>query len=209
MSLELDFPELRSEHVDGAKLYATREDMVSDLTLPPNPKIAEVGVALGSFSKILISRFHPAEFHAFDLFQLHQEEMLWGKMTSEVLDGKSHVDFYRDTMMAADAHVIIHEGPSGSTLQQVPSGHLDLVYIDGAHTYDAVLQDARECARALKGDGVLIFNDYIIHDPFVKADYGIVQVVNQMVVNEGWQVIGFALQKHLFCDIAVKRRSHR
>ncbi|MCM2511256.1 hypothetical protein ACVCIC_04940 [Burkholderia glumae] len=45
-----------------------------------------------------------------------------------------------------------------------------------------------------------------MYDPFVKAEYGIVPVVNEMVVNQGWKVIGFALQKDMFCDIAIQRQ---
>jgi hypothetical protein len=39
----------------------------------------------------------------------------------------------------------------------------------------------------------------------LQEDYGIVPVVNKMVVNQGWKVLGFALQKHMFCDIALVR----
>ena len=198
-----DFPTLAAEHVEGARLFATREDLLLGLELPPHPKIAEVGVALGTFSRFLIDRFAPSEFHAFDLFKLHEDAMLWGKPTAEVLDGKTHANFYRDSM--GDS-VIIHEGPSAETLKRLEDASLDLAYIDAEHTYNEVLRDAGQCARAVKTEGILVFNDYIMHDPFVRADYGIVPVVNEMVVNQGWRVIGFALQKHMFCDIAITRR---
>lgn len=197
----MNFPELRSEDVAGARLFANRHDLVASLDLPPNPIIAEVGVALGEFSKFLIGTFSPSVFHAFDIFKLQDDATLWGQPTSKVLHGKTHLDFYRGEVPTA----VIHEGSSGETLKELPDGCLDLAYIDAQHTYDEVLRDARECVRALAPSGVLVFNDYIMHDPFIHVDYGIVPVVNEMVVNEGWKVIGFALQKDLFCDIAIKR----
>lgn len=59
--------------------------------------------------------------------------------------------------------------------------------------------------QKLKDDGVLIFNDYIMFDHIRHAPYGDVQVVNEMVVNDGWNVIGLALHRDLFCDIAIVR----
>ena len=32
-------------------------------------------------------------------------------------------------------------------------------------------------------------------------------VVNDLVVNHGWRVVGFALDQHLYCDIALQRRT--
>jgi len=199
----IDFPEMTSAHVAGAKLFANRHDMIAALPIPPAPVVAEVGVALGEFSKYLVETLRPAQFHAFDLFQIHRDEMLWGRPTREVLGGQTHADFYRNAMSGTG--ILMHEGPSAETLKHLPDKYLDLAYIDAQHTYEGVLEDARECARAAKEGGILVFNDYILHDPFIHADYGVVPVVNQMVVNEGWRVIGFALQKHLFCDIALQR----
>jgi hypothetical protein len=195
----MDYPELRSEHVRDARLFADRFDLVASLALPSKPVIAEVGVALGEFSCFLIETFRPSEFHAFDLFQVHRDEALWGRPTSEVFGGMTHRAFYERAVSGA----VIHEGLSGETLKSLPAASLDLAYIDGAHDYDGVLADARECARAMKPNGVLVFNDYIMHDPFIHSDYGVVQVVNQMVSNEGWKVIGLGLQKAMFCDIAI------
>lgn len=200
-----DFPELSAQHVRDAKLYANRFDLVTDLTIPDSPVIAEIGVALGTFSKFMIERFKPKQFHAFDLFQIHHDKTLWGKPTGEVLCGLTHQEFYQREMSNSQYLVVTHVGLSSDTLPKIPDSFFDLIYVDAAHTYDEVKADAELSARKLKHDGVIVFNDYIMYDPFVKAEYGIVPVVNEMVVNQGWQVIGFALQKDMFCDIAIKR----
>jgi hypothetical protein len=43
-------------------------------------------------------------------------------------------------------------------------------------------------------------------DHIQNSPYGVVQVVNELVTSSNWRVIGFALQQHMFCDIALKRR---
>ncbi|WP_227743807.1 class I SAM-dependent methyltransferase [Burkholderia gladioli] len=201
-----DFPELTAQHVSGAKLYANRFDLVSDLQVKASPLIAEVGVALGTFSKFMIERFKPSQFHAFDLFQIHHDATLWGKPTKEVLGGLTHLDFYQRTMLGSPSLVVTHAGLSSETLPKIPDSFFDLIYIDAAHTYDEVRADAKLSSSKLKDNGILVFNDYIMYDPFVKAEYGIVPVVNEMVVNHGWKVIGFGLQKDMFCDIAIQRK---
>jgi hypothetical protein len=124
---------------------------------------------------------------------------------SDVLLGMTHADFYRHTMKYQPTIVTVREGPSQQTLPQYPDAYFDMIYVDAEHTYNEVKADAAIAARKVKADGVLVFNDYLFYDPFVKAEYGIVPVVNEMVANQGWKVIGFALQKHMFCDIAIRR----
>jgi hypothetical protein len=197
------YPELEARHVEGARLFANRYDLIRELNLPKNPVIAEIGVALGDFSRFLIDCLRPSQFHAFDIFLLHTEEVIWGRPAAEVLGNKSHLEFYRNA--TRDLEIIIHDGPSSETLPEIEDKSLDLSYIDGAHYYDAVVKDAEESVRALKPGGVIIFNDYIAHDAYQRSDYHVIQVANRLIVENDWRVIGLALQRDMFCDIAITR----
>jgi hypothetical protein len=50
-----------------------------------------------------------------------------------------------------------------------------------------------------------VFNDYTMCDHLVGEAYGVVPAVNELVVQENWEAVGFALHMHMFCDIAVRR----
>jgi hypothetical protein len=52
----------------------------------------------------------------------------------------------------------------------------------------------------------VVFNDYIMWDHVTDSAYGVVPVVNELVVNGGWEVVAFALEHQLFCDIAIRPR---
>lgn len=199
----IDYPELTAAHVEGARLFANRHDLIQSIELPSDPVIAEVGVGLGVFSKALIERFRPKAFHAFDIFLGHTEETIWGQPAAEVLGGKTHLEFYRQAMNGYA--FITHEGPSAETLRGLPDQCLDLAYIDGAHWFEAVRQDAEHAVRALKQDGIIIFNDYIAYDPFQKTEYGVIPVANRLIVEGDWRVLGLSLQRDMFCDIAIVR----
>ena len=113
---------------------------------------------------------------------------------------------YEREMAPFAASVTIVEGDSRQTLRPCADRSFDLVYIDGNHDHAFVKSDAELGAEMVKDAGFLVFNDYMLID-HNHANYGIVPVVNDMVVNHGWQVVGFALDQHLYCDIALQRRT--
>lgn len=53
--------------------------------------------------------------------------------------------------------------------QHFAPGSLDLLHIDGTHTYDAVRQDFETWRDTLSSRGVVLFHDIAVH----KADYGV------------------------------------
>jgi hypothetical protein len=55
-------------------------------------------------------------------------------------------------------------------------------FIDGEHTHDAVLRDARFCADAIGSGGVIAFHDYVIVGSAISA-----------FLRENWREISFAL----------------
>jgi hypothetical protein len=67
-----------------------------------------------------------------------------------------------------------------------------------------VKRDAHQAILKLKKNGLLIFNDYTLIDSKTKDDYGVVHVVNDIIVNQGFKIVGFALEKDMFCDIAIR-----
>jgi hypothetical protein len=58
----------------------------------------------------------------------------------------------------------------------------DYCFVDAEHTCDVVLRDARFCAEALGGVGVIAFHDYFVVGPAVSQ-----------FVSENWRDISFAL----------------
>jgi hypothetical protein len=61
-------------------------------------------------------------------------------------------------------------------------GRPDFCFIDGEHTHDAALRDARFCADAIEGTGVIAFHDY-----------GLVGSAISAFLREAWRDISFAL----------------
>jgi hypothetical protein len=200
-----DFPEIRPEALIGAKLYADRRQMVANLGIPRGGIIAEVGVAHGDFTDFLVRELQPAHFYALDLFEMERHPVHWGVPQEVLFQGKTHHDFYRDRFAHLGERLTIMRGLSIDTTPQLPDAALEMIYIDAAHDYTNVSKEGAICARKIKPGGLLIFNDYVLYDPFNQTEYGVIPAVNEMLATGDWRVAGFALQRHMFCDMAIRR----
>ena len=199
------FPTLEPRHMPDARLFANRMSLIASLTSVRGGVVAEIGVANGDFSQNLLDELQPSQFFALDTFELHLIPMAWGFRTEELLRGKPHLEFYQNRFSSLGDRIVIKQGLSDEVLETLPDKYFDLIYIDAGHDYDHVRRDADLSQQKLKDEGILVFNDYIMFDHIQRVPYGVVQVVNEMVVNEEWRVIGLALHHDLFCDIAIVR----
>lgn len=199
-----NFPALNNAHIEGAKLFATRADMVVSLGVPEGGVIAELGVANGDFSEYILHALKPEKFVAIDLFDMHETPVIWGRQATELFQNMSQLDFYRRRFSRYLDHLVTDVGPSYDVLEKYPDRSFDMIYVDAGHDYASVKRDGDVSARKIKPEGVIVFNDYVLYDPFAEGPYGVVQAVNELVASGKWRVAGFALEKNLFCDIAIK-----
>jgi hypothetical protein len=58
------------------------------------------------------------------------------------------------------SRIVIHRGFSHQFILTFPDEHFDIIYIDGNHEPDYVMEDAVLSFRKLKKEGYLIFDDY-------------------------------------------------
>lgn len=198
------YPELSANNLRDARLYADRADLISALPIPKGGKVAEIGVWRGAFSKVLMSKLEPSQFFAFDIFTGHQLTNWNGLTGHQLFDGLTQRQYFEREMAGFPNVVTVVEGPSQQTLRDYTDRSFDLVYVDGDHDYDAVKADADLAVEMTKESGFLVFNDYLLFD-HANVAYGIVPVVNDLVVNHGWCVVGYALNHALYSDIALQR----
>jgi len=169
--------------------------------------ICEVGVGIGGFSRFLIDHMKPGSFVAIDLFDLHTKPLLWDKPPTALFGQRTHRKFYEETFDYARDIMSVREGLSHERLAECPNEHFDILYIDAGHTYDDVRRDAAAGVSKVKPNGLLVFNDYTLHDHLGEAEYGVIQAVNELIVATDWKVVGFSLQKEMYCDIALQRKT--
>jgi len=200
-ALELP-PELLAE----AGVLPSRKHLLEKL--PTGRVFAEIGVGLGIFTRGVLKTCRPSHFLAVDNFQLHQIEVLWGKPTLELFEGKTHRAYYESLFIdeCSSGRMTVREGDSAEIIRSLPDQSVDILYLDADHSYEGVKRDLAEVDRKITRDGFLILNDYtFLENVGSKGEYGVIQAGHEFMVAHGWQMVWFVLQPYMFCDVCLRR----
>jgi hypothetical protein len=178
-------PMLNERHLENCRLVESRDRIME--YMPAGRRIAEVGVLAGDFSVVLLEKCAPAELHLVDLDL--ESRGIRRRFSSEIASGQ----------------VMLHQGNSSRVLRKFPDHHFDFIYIDADHSYEGVRKDIMVAKRKIGPDGYLIFNDYTYWSPVECIPYGVMHAVNELCLDEDWQVAYFALDPYMYCDVAIRR----
>ncbi len=130
--------------------------------LPRHAACAELGVWKGGFSRMILEQCEPETLHLVDPWMLdpsHPDRMYGGSEAATQADMDAiHDDVCRE--FGNRANVVIHRGRSSDVLKSLPNASLDWIYIDGDHSYEAVLEDIELGMQKVKPGGLVVGDDY-------------------------------------------------
>lgn len=193
---------LTDRHVRNARVVASRIDILR--SLPKGGSFCEVGVAYGDFSASVLDIVRPDAFIAIDIFTMHDYPDVFG---FDRLKGGTHEAFYRRRFATQieSGVMVLSVGNSVACIRALPDQSMDTIYIDAWHSYEAVRSELQISKRKIKPDGVLILNDYTMFDYMTGHHYGVVQAVNEFMIEEQWEMTHFALHTGMYCDVAIRK----
>ena len=183
---------------ENAKLFENRNELTEYCKqfIAPNPVVAEVGVFQGYNSEILIQKLNPSKIFLIDTFYANDH---WTNKFS----AKEHLQFVRNKFKT-NSSVEIMQGLSWDSLDKLEDNLLDYIYVDAGHSYSEVKKDTDVCLKKIKSGGIIQFNDYTNWSIIEKADYGVLDVVNQVILSKNVQVLGLGLDSKGYHDISLK-----
>jgi hypothetical protein len=198
-------PQLPQHLFENSKVCGSREDVLP--LLPKGGIIAEVGVAYGNFSALLLEVLQPQKFIAIDSFAFTEENEPW-KQTILKDNRISHIDYYKKRFEKeiTDGQVEVQKGLSWDCLAQLPGNSIDYLYLDAGHSYEEILKDIQQVKRVIKDTGIIQFNDYTLFDAFAFVPYGVPKAVHEFLLEENFEVLYLCLHRQFFCDIVVRKR---
>ncbi len=123
------------------------EKVLAPLKAKPNVRYLEIGVYEGRSAVWMLENVltHPtARLTGIDIFDGPYEARYLANLERSGASGKATTIKNRSQV----------------AMRQQPLESFDVVYIDGSHAKNDVLEDAVLCWRLLKKDGILIFDDY-------------------------------------------------
>jgi len=166
--------------------FNPREDFLAQL--PKGGKVAEIGVASGDFSQHILNYSNPEKLHLIDPWMFQENDDYRNDPNN--LQNVQAEDLFQSVQnrfaeQIGGKQVEIHRTFSAQAAEQFPDEYFDWLYIDGMHTYDAVLEDLRTYWPKLKPDGFLLGHDYANNEYSRRMEFGVVEAVNQFVDETG------------------------
>lgn len=183
--------ELRAEHLAHLHVVPDRRAFVE--RLPKGACVAELGVADGDFSELILTIAQPRRLHLIDAWDHARFQR-----------GQARVRERFASAIAA-GQVAIDVGISYEALERFPDAHFDWIYIDTDHTYRTTQRELRVCAQKLKPSGLIAGHDYVTGNWNSGMRYGVVEAVHEFCVEAGWELILLTHETDRHLSFALRR----
>lgn len=156
--------------------------------LPQGGVVAEIGVAKGEFSKIILQQAQPRCLHLIDPWR-HQDDDEYRQDVNNVAQGEADRR-YQEVVQAfapevASGRVVLHRTFSVEAAATFADKTFDWVYVDARHTQDAVLEDLQAWAPKVKKGGFILGHDYCNHAMALAQGFGVIEAVNDFIAQSG------------------------
>ena len=171
----------------------TREHLCKILQVPSNPVVAEIGIFRGDFAKILLDTFNPSRLILVDPW-------LPEMTCSGDQDGNDVVYYHGDDLykhvinkFLGEKRIEIQRKLSVDAI--IEDASLDVLYIDGDHTYQGVVSDLERGRKWVKHGGWICGHDFGMNPAKAKHHYefGVARAVSEFCQKYGYKIWWLAL----------------
>lgn len=164
--------------------------------LPPASIGAEVGVHRGDFSQRILDIVRPSTLHLVDPWVYRAAPIYSrshyggaGGVNQAAMDRRYAAVSDRFAAQQRSRQVVMHRAASVVVADRFPDNHLDWVYIDADHRYEAVRQDLAVWLPKLRPGGILAGDDYGLQGWWSD---GVTRAVDEFVAAVNVQILVIA-----------------
>ncbi|HQV39124.1 MAG TPA: class I SAM-dependent methyltransferase [Flavobacteriales bacterium] len=183
--------ELSEKHLRNLRVVPDREAFLQQL--PKHGTVAEVGVASGDFSAMILRLNDPVVLHLVDF---------WG--SDRYAPGRAKVEGrFREEIAAGK--VVIDLGLSTDALPKFPDATFDWVYIDTDHGYPITAAELEIARTKVKPGGIIAGHDYVTGNWDGGIRYGVVEAVHEFCVKHDWELILLTHETDRHLSFAIRR----
>ena len=187
--------------VKDGKLLVDRTDFLR--VLQKGLVFAEIRVGMGDFSDKILTTCFPKSLFAIDYFNLHQQS---DPPEPGKFQGMDHEAYYKRRFAGAirDGRVEIFKGRR-DRIAELEDSSIDVAFLGGDYSHGAVRSDLMMLDQKLRPGGMVLVADYIMADYVSGTQYGVVQAVNEFMLEKNYTLAYFVLTSSMFCDVVIKR----
>ncbi|MBM85604.1 MAG: hypothetical protein CMM47_06245 [Rhodospirillaceae bacterium] len=164
-----------------------RQDLIR--WLPHGLAIAEIGVAEGEFSAKILDTCVPERLYLIDAWEHQSVGHLAADPNNPNADeqrARYEGVLARFDKQISDDRVSIMRAFSHVAAREFADGSLDVIYVDGDHSYDGVSRDLETFAPKLRNGGLIFGHDYT---QLEVMGFGVIEAVNDFVLRTGFKFL--------------------
>lgn len=157
--------------------------------VPRNSVGAEIGVARGDFSEVILAEAKPRKLHLVDCWtqQFGDYELDPANVPQADHDAALNAVCARFESEIRSGVVKVWRMFSIDAACMVPN-RLDWVYIDADHTYSSVLQDLYLWSPKVKKGGFIMGHDYASNPTSIADRFHVIEAVTRFTLETPWRV---------------------
>ncbi|MGJ8640385.1 MAG: class I SAM-dependent methyltransferase [Opitutaceae bacterium] len=198
---------LTDKHISRAKLLLDRNALLQ--ALPKHAIVAEIGVAVGSFSEVILNITEPKKLHLIDLWKrdtsAHSKGISeWIGLLARSADTAYEAIKKRFSKEISADTVHLNRGYSWEVLETFDDDYFDWVYLDAGHDFESVRKDLSILKKKIKPEGIIAGHDYTRWGRF-GLRFGVVEAVNQFCVENDFEIIYLTSESRTNISYAIRK----
>lgn len=184
--------------------FPTRKEMLAAIT-KPGSRIVEVGVYKGEFATFLAS-LNPSSLLLIDPFagRLQSGDADGNNVTA--IEGEDAFKLVSDTFKGVP-FVEVRRAYSTDVLKDLPDNSIDVLYVDGDHSFEGCFKDLELAYKKVKPGGFIAGHDYGCN--FLKCKtawcFGVVQAVDTFCIKYDQKILALGLDGCISFAIPLKK----
>ena len=165
---------------------------------PPNGKILEIGCFYGRSTNymctnIVNTKRNDIKVYALDTFRGSSEHSFIKEAIGTDGTFKSYTEAnLKEFIDLGIVELIESRSDNPETINKFEDGFFDVIIVDGAHEYEAVLDDIENWWSKLKQDGIMLFDDMYMESVATAVSKGLSNRVPHYSVMQGREAYGIA-----------------
>jgi predicted O-methyltransferase YrrM len=165
---------------------------------PPNGKILEIGCFYGKSTNymctnIVNTKRNDIKVYALDTFRGSSEHGFIKEAVGPDGTFKAYTEAnLKEFIDQGIVELIESRSDNSEVINRFEDGFFDVIIVDGAHEYDAVLDDIENWWSKLKKDGIMLFDDMYMESVAQAVAKGLKDRVPNYSVMQGREAYGIA-----------------
>lgn len=138
----------------------TSTNFASEMFKETEVNCAEIGVALAINSESILLMLNVKQMYLIDPYTTYTIPYRWRKKTIPESLQKERLLLAQERLQRWTSKCTWLLEPSADAASKIPDNHLDFIYIDGKHSYQAIHQDLSLYYPKMKKGGILAGHDF-------------------------------------------------